>query len=176
MSYNTCPSPSSINPLSSNGSNFSIQKLQEISFFCQEVTLPGISLPSIDVNTPLSINPILGEMIQFDDLNIQFLVDENMSNYRALYNWMIGAGFPSDNLQYSQFIASQTTGYSTLSKEFSDATLQILGSNNLPSRTVRFIDIIPISVSSMSFQSTNTDVVYITCSASFKINRFEFVD
>lgn len=171
----SCPVPSNINPLSSNGFNFSIEKIPEVSFFCQEVNLPGITLPSADINTPLSIVPVAGDIINFDDLQVQFLVDENMSNYTALYNWINGLGFPADHQQYTDFIANQNRGYGRLSREYSDATLQILGSNLLTVKTVRFIDIIPINLSSMTFQSTNNDVTYIVGNATFKINRYEFL-
>lgn len=171
----TCPHPANINPLSSNGFNFSIQKLPDVSYFCQEVNLPGMSLPSQDISTPLSIIPIAGDIINFDDLQIQFLVDEDMNNYTAIYNWMIGLGFPADHQQYADFIANQENGYGRLSREYSDGTLQILGSNLQPVKTVRFIDIIPINLSSMTFQSTSTDVQYIVGNATFKINRYEFV-
>lgn len=171
----TCPFPTNINPLSSNGFNFSISKLPEVSFFCQEVTLPGITLPTFDMNTPLSALPFSGEILTFDDLNIQFIVDQNMTNYIAVYNWMIGLGFPEYNNQFADFINSQDTGYSRTNKEYSDATLQILGSNNLPVKTVKFIDILPVTLSSLNFLSTNNDVTYLVGNATFKISRYEFI-
>jgi hypothetical protein len=171
----SCPLPSNINPLSSNGFNFSITKLPEVSFFCQEVNLPGMTLPAIDMNTPLSLVPFAGDIITYDDLTIQFIIDENMTNYKAIYNWLVGLGFPSDNDQFSNFINSQETGYSRTSREYSDASLSILGSNNLTVSTVKFIDILPINLSSMTFQSTSTDVQYIVGNATFKISRYEFV-
>jgi hypothetical protein len=171
----TCPFPTNINPLSSNGFNFSISKLPEVSFFCQEINLPGMSLPTFEVNTPLSALPFSGEILSFEDLNIQFIIDQNMSNYIAVYNWMIGLGFPEDNNQFTDFINLQDTGYSRTSKEYSDATLQILGSNNLPVKTVKFIDILPLNLSSMNFLSTNTDVSYLVGNVTFKISRYEFI-
>jgi hypothetical protein len=171
----TCPIPTNINPLSSNGFNFSIQKLPEVSFFCQEANLPGINMQVVDINTPLSVLPFAGDMVNYEDLQIQFLVDENMSNYTAIYNWMIGLGFPTDNQQYQDFINNQDTGYSRTSREYSDATLSILGSNLQPVKNIRFIDILPINLSSVNFQSTNTDVIYIIGNATFRISRYEFL-
>ena len=170
----SCPIPSNINPLSSNGFNFSITKLPSVSFFCQEVNLPGMTLPTIDINTPLSLMPYAGDIISYDDLSVQFIVDENMSNYKAIYNWIIGLGFPKDNDEYTNFINGQDTGYSRTSREYSDATLSVLGSNNLPVANIKFIDILPTNLSSMIFQSTSQDVQYIVGTATFKINRYEF--
>lgn len=171
----TCPIPVNINPLSSNGFNFSISKLPSVSFFCQEVNLPGMSLPTVDIATPLSMMPFAGDILTYDDLTLQFLVDEDMSNYRAVYNWMVGLGFPDDNQQFSDFIRSQE-GASRLSKEYSDGTLQILGSNFQPVKTVVFQDMLPTNLSSMVFQSTSTDVNYIIGNVTFKFNQYKFVD
>lgn len=174
----TCPIPSNINPLSPNGFNFSIIKLPEVSFFCQEVNLPDITLPSVDINTPLSINPIAGDIISYGDLTVQFLIDENMANYKAIFNWLKGLGFPNEHKEYSDFIQTQThpIGWSRLSREFSDGVLSILGSNNQSIQSVNFVDLVPINLSSLTFQSTNQDVQYLVGTASFKYDHYEFID
>lgn len=169
----TCPMPTNINPLSSNGFNFSITKIPDVTFFCQEVNLPSMTLPSIDIATPLSYDPVAGDMILFDDLNIQFIIDENMTNYQAIFNWITGLGFPANHLQYRQFIDIQNLN--RMMSEYSDATLQILGSNNQPVKTVKFVDIIPTSLNTLTFQSTSNDVQYLVGNATFKINRYEFI-
>lgn len=171
----SCPLPSNINPLSSNGYNFSITKLPDISFFCQEAQIPSISMATVDINTPLSQMPFSGDIITYDDLTIQFLVDEDMKNYQAVFNWIVGLGFPEDNNQYKSFINSQDIGYTIPTREASDAVLTVLGSNNNPSKTIRFIDILPINLNTLTFQSTNNDVQYIVGNATFKISRYEFV-
>jgi len=171
----TCPLPANINPLSPNGFNFSISKLPEVSFFCQEVNLPGISTQTAEMNTPFSLLPFAGDIITYEDLQVQFLVDENMLNYTAIYNWLIGLGFPEDNKQFSDFTNNAIGGYSRTDREFSDATLQILGSNNQPVKSIHFIDILPINLSTLTFQSTNTDVNYLVGSATFKISRYNFI-
>lgn len=171
----SCPLPSNINPLSSNGFNFSIQKLPEVSFFCQEANLPSITLQEVTVATPLAYIQEPGEMVNYGQLNIQFLIDENMSNYKAVHNWLIGLGFPKDNQQYQDLLNADTSPIkSTEQKVFSDASLQILGSNLQPSQTVRFIDIFPTSLETLTFQSTATDVQYLVGSATFTCLRYEF--
>ena len=172
----SCPIPSNINPLSSNGFNFSIHKLPEVSFFCQEVQLPGLSLPAVEVLNPLGYNPFAGDVITWEDLTLQFLIDENMSNYKAIFNWLIGLGFPGDSQQFQDYIDTQDNFGHRLIKEFSDGTLQILGSNSQPVQTVKFIDLIPTNLNSLNFQSTNTDVTYLIGNATFKFNQFAFID
>jgi len=171
----TCPVPTNINPLTSNGFNFNITKIPEVSFFCQEVNLPGISIQNVEVASPLSMIHLSGDMLNYDELSIQFLIDENMNNYKAIHDWIVGLGFPVDHTQFSRFIDGQSVGYTRLSKESSDATLQILNNTNNASQTIRFVDVFPTSLSSMLFQSTSTDTQYIVGNATFKIARYEFI-
>jgi len=49
-----------------------------------------------------------------------------------------------------------------------DGDLMILNSALKPNIKVTFIDIIPVSLSGFKFDSTQTDVAYISATASFK--------
>jgi hypothetical protein len=140
----TCPVPTNINPLSPNGFLFNIQKLPKISFFCQSVNLPGITLGAPEFGNPFNIAPIPGETLTYDQLTVQFLVDENMENYQSIYNWIVALGFPESYDQYITFTGNDTANYSELAKNYSDATLQILTANNATAKTVQFIDLFPI--------------------------------
>jgi len=172
----SCPVPSNINPLSPNGFMFSIQKLPELTFFCQQVNLPGITLGSPDFSNPLLPQPIPGEILTYDQLIVQFLVDEQMTNYQAIYNWIVGLGFPNDHKQYAAFIKSDTRNIvEELPKNYSDATLQILGSNNQAVKTVQFVDLFPIAIDSLVFQGTNTDVNYLVGNATFRYGYYKFL-
>lgn len=172
----SCPVPSNINPLSPNGFLFSIQKLPSLNFFCQQVNLPGIMLGAPEFGNPFRTTPIPGETLTYDQLSIQFIVDENMTNYKSIYNWIVALGFPTSYDEYLTFINEDERGITNeLAKNFSDATLQILGSNNLAIRTVQFIDLFPVAIDSLMFQSTNQDVNYLVGNASFRYGYYKFV-
>lgn len=179
MANLTCPSPANLNPLSQNGFQFGITKLPDVNFFCQEANVPDVKLESPMQGTPFVDVPIPGEKLTYGTLDIKFLVDEDMFNYKALYNWMKGLGFPHDYQQYIDFQKRDPIGLTKneLTKNYSDAVLQILSSSNnaRESTTVRFVDIFPVSLDQLTFTSTNTDVVYITANASFKISYYEFL-
>jgi len=171
----TCPIPANINPLSPNGFMFSISKLPKMTYFCQQVNLPGITLGSPEFGNPFQLQPIPGESLTYDQLTVQFLVDETMDNYCSIYNWLIALGFPQGYEQYSSFIGSDATNYSELAKNFSDATLQILGANNQSIKTVHFIDLFPITLDSVIFSGTNTDVQYLVGNATFRYGYYKFL-
>jgi hypothetical protein len=171
----TCPIPANINPLSPNGFMFAISKLPQMTYFCQQVNLPGITLGAPEFGNPFNMQPIPGESLTYDQLTVQFLVDETMANYIAIYNWLVALGFPQGYEQYTSFVGSDNTNYSELAKNYSDATLQILGANNQAVKTIQFNDLFPVSIDSVVFSGTNTDVQYLVGNATFRYGYYKFL-
>lgn len=173
MPTSDCLYPSNLNPLSPNGFNFSITKLPDVSFFCQRVIIPSISLASIDRPTPFVNTPIPGEIMTFSELSLQFLIDDRMLNYKTIYNWMVALGYPEDNKQYSNFVNGQNaTVYSELARNYSDATVTVLDAQNNPTNAFKFYDLFPISLDPIQFEATAMDVNYVIGSATFKYSYF----
>lgn len=178
MANLTCPDPSNINPLAPTGFMLSIQKLPDVAFFAQEVTLPDVALPPVDMLSPLSRISVTGETLIFGELTINFLVDEEMKNYTAVYEWLKGLGFPKENQQYTDFISNNQANQNLYDKtenllSYSDGTLSILGSNNTPVKSFTFIDLHPVSLGSLQFTANATDVNYLIGTASFRYTLFE---
>lgn len=168
-----CLYPNNLNPLSPNGFNFSITKLPDVSFFCQRVMIPSITLASIERPTPFVNTPIPGEIMTFSELSLQFLIDDQMKNYKAIYNWLIGLGFPQDHKQYQNLVnSSNSTVYSELTRNYSDATVTVLDSQNNATNSFKFYDLFPISLDPVQFESTAMDVNYVIGSATFKYTYF----
>jgi hypothetical protein len=165
--------PNNINALSPNGFTFSITKLPNVSFFCQRVLIPSIALPSIDRQTPFIATPIPGEIMTFSELSVQFLVDDRMENYKAIFNWMVALGYPDNYGQYSNYMRTQdATVYSELARNYSDATVGILDAQNNQTNSFKFYDIFPIALDPVQFESTAMDVNYVIGSATFKYTYF----
>ncbi len=171
----SCPVPDNITPLSPNGFMFTVTKLPDISFFCQQVNLPGLTLGDPEYANPFTKQPIPGETLTYDTLEINFLIDNEMKNYKYLYNWIIALGFPNEYEQYRAFVQSDNNNYSELAKNYSDATLSILTGNNNIAQQVQFIDLFPVTIGTVTFQSTNTDVNYIQCNATFRYGYYKFL-
>ena len=122
------------------------------------------------------MQPIPGDTLTYDQLNVQFLVDSNMTNYKAIYNWIIALGFPQSYDQYISFVNSDERGaLSELARNYSDATLQILSGTNSPSQIVQFFDMFPVAIDSVVFESTNQDVQYVVGNATFRYGYYKFL-
>ena len=59
---------------------------------------------------------------------------------------------------------------------YSDATLQILSNNLVPKFQVFFNDVFPYSLSTISFDATDTDIEYFTAEVSFKYTIYTLSD
>lgn len=173
----SCPIPANLNPLQSNGFMFTINKLPSLSYFCQEVNIPGIVLPVADINSPLSKMPFAGDKLDFENLTVEFLINEDMSNYKAIHDWLIGLGFPELHQQYQNFITNNSNSltHTPALASTSDGVLSILNSANNAIRTVQFVDLVPLSLSTLQMRSTNDDTTYLAGVATFDYNYYSFM-
>jgi len=180
MANPNCPIPSNINPLSPTGFRLSISKLPDLVYFCQEANLPEIELPSMEMPTSFSTIGVPGDMLHYGDLIVQFLVDENLANYKGIYDWIIGLGFPENYLQYQALAAKDLSAggqkFGGMIGDYSDGVLEILGSQNTATQTVAFRDLHPVSLSSLPFTANATDVNYLIGTATFRYTYYDFVD
>ena len=168
-----CPSID-MNFLVPNGFMFKVERLPKVSFFTQSIELPALSLPALDVPTPLSVIEVPSDKLQFSTLNVPFIIDEKMENWIEVYKWMRGLGFPENYPQYSteNMVRNGIEGLSELQRNYSQASLVILGSNNVPVREFTFVDCFPVALSGISFSSTNTDVQYATATVELEYSYY----
>ena len=152
--------------LSPIGFKFQLNNFPAVNYFCQSATLPGISISSISVPTPLKAIDIAGDEVNFEELSIKFIVDENMKNWLSIYDWIIGLGFPTKEGQekYAKLaVAKELT---------TDATLTVLTSNMNPQINFVFRECFPISLSAVAFDSGGTDIDYVTADVSFRYDVY----
>lgn len=166
--------PSNKNFLSPLGFRFLIKKTPNVNWFVQSVNLPGISLPEVVVPTPFVNIPFSGEQMTFEKLQVTFRVDEDMTNYLELHNWMIGTGFPEKFDQYTGIgpDSTNTNRFNKPGQIKSDGTLFIMNSVMNPVVQVHFFDLAPISLSGFSFDTKMSDVISVEATATFSYLRY----
>ena len=171
--------PSDLDYLKPNGFKFQIHNLPNVSYFCQAANIPAIQMGSPSVPTPLSDIPYPGDKLTYGDLVIRFLVQENMSNYLELYNWLIGLGFPENHDQYKNWNESQRYRFPAISDKrlgalgnFSDADFFILDSDNNPNVKITYYDVFPTSLEGLDFDISNGRADFLVGIASFKYRHY----
>ena len=171
-----CSWPSQINNrnfLSGIGFKFNIGRYPKVDFFCNTARIPEITLGTATQSSYLKDVEVPGDKISYGDLSIQFLVDENMENYRIVHDWITGLGFPETTQQFKDLTTDKMDGSKELQQQFADGTLLILNSNFNEIAKVKFLDMFPVSISSLDFDATSTDVNYFTAQATFKYTVYQ---
>jgi hypothetical protein len=172
---------------------FQLLKLPKVEYFCTSVNIPGVSLSNVDIATPLKSIPVPGTILNYGDLEMSFLVDENLENYREIHGWLTGLGFPRDHKQAKTLVDAAKDRFPVVGKSdavtdagkvtgspmplgpvFSDATLNVLTSKNTANIEVRFSDMFPVSLSALNFNQQANDVDYLSASVTMKYKIYEF--
>ena len=91
--------PENLSLLSPVGFRFLLNNRPHVQYFCQAANVPGISIGTIPHATPLKTYPIGGDEVTFEELSIRFIIDENMKNWREIYDWIITIGIPNETAQ-----------------------------------------------------------------------------
>ena len=170
-----CSWPNQINNrnfLSGIGFKFNLGKYPKVDFFCNTARIPEVTLGTATQPSYLKDIDVPGEKISYGDLTIQFLVDENMENYKTVYDWIVGLGFPETAQQFKG-VTTDKDGIRDMKEQFADGTLRILNSNFNEVAKVKFLDMFPVSLSSLDFDATSTDVNYFTAQATFKYTVYQ---
>ena len=178
---NTISTSQVVNYLRPNAFRFSVNNLPGVAFTCQSANLPSLTLGFTSQPTPFLDIPHVGDKNVFGDFTIRFLITEDMSNYIELYEWLVALGFPTDYNQYRNFTGDRLNRFpfvkdshgAPIAVAYSDATLTILDSNNVPKTNIHFKDAFPVSVEALDFDITSSSVDYFVGIASFKYKQFE---
>tara|TARA_Y100001970_G_scaffold246335_1_gene314157 strand:+ start:458 stop:1048 length:591 start_codon:yes stop_codon:yes gene_type:complete len=190
MATRTSPAPRPGTPienrnfLSPVGFKFALKRSPKTAFFCNQANIPDLSLGIAEQPTYLKNIPIPGDKIEFGDLQLRFLVDEDLGNFMEIQNWIRGLGYPESLLEFDELEERDPIfrggGFGQFAKSgdkiYSDGTLQILSSNLVPKFQVVFKDLFPYSLSTMTFDATDTDIEYFTADVSFKYTIYGLAD
>ena len=167
------------NFLAPTGFKFALKRSPGVAFFCNEANIPDLNLGIAVQPTYLKDIDRPGDKIQFGDLTIRFLVDEDLSNFMEIQNWIRGLGFP-ESIQEFRDLEKESVLPSNFDNSerdiFSDGTLQILSSNLIPKFQVKFEGLFPYSLTTLTFDATDTDIEYFTAEASFKYTIYSITD
>ena len=132
-------------------------------FFCQSVNLPGIGFGVAEQPT------ILGHPVKiptgafrFEDLEVSFRVDENLTNWRELHEWIRTTGNYTDDLNTLPF-----------NKKTSNATLLITNSVFIPKYKISFRNVFPNYVSGINFTVNAPSSTEVIATAKFTHTGYE---
>ena len=136
-----------------SGAEFTIQTMM-----LPDVTAEGAPLPFKQVNVAF-----VSDKIAFGTFEVSYLIDEDLLNYKEIFDWIksnVETNHTRDTIE-----ASHTR----------DLTLTIMNSANNVTKQIKFVDAYPISISSLPFDITTTDVEYLTAVVQFQYSYYQFI-
>jgi hypothetical protein len=153
----------------------SFDRLPNTTYFCTSVNIPGVSIgqtpiafPSLTVYSP-------GNQLAYNNFNIDFNVDESLATWQELYNWFRSFASP-DGTDERNLLSNQLVQYKNTKKPwFTDATLTILNALNNPVVRVQFINIFPVAIADLTFDTKQSADDIMVGTANFVYEQFKFL-
>jgi len=161
-----------------------LDKIPNVEWFVVSANVPGVNIGEALFPTPMVDLGLIGDKITYETLDVTFLVDEELINYRELHKWITDISFPFSRASYA---TATSTNVSNAEKApdtpipatdqdlYSECTLQILNSKNIAKVELRFKDIFPISLSGLDYNQQQTDVEYLQALASFRYSYYDII-
>jgi len=152
-------------------------RIGSVQYFCTSVNIPGVNLGQAPFQTPLLDVYVPGNKITYNPFSIRFNVDEKLDSWQALHAWFRAIASPEgfderNRLTAQQNIQKQYQGL----KSYSDATLTVLSALNNPILRIQYINVFPITLSDIIFDTTQSADNIIQADAVFVFDYFNFLD
>ena len=151
--------PQNRNFLTPVGFKLDLELFAGVDFFCQSASIPEISMSFAQVPTPYRNIPIAGSGgVDFGDLQVRFIIDEDLVNYTSVHNWIRKFGL--------------SDGRADEKDQYSRALLHVLSSHNNTNHIVEFTNLFPVSLTGVPFDASITDIEYLTADVTFKYEKY----
>tara|TARA_Y100000996_G_scaffold328988_1_gene265105 strand:- start:5102 stop:5608 length:507 start_codon:yes stop_codon:yes gene_type:complete len=141
-----------------------------LEYFAQSVTHPGMIMNPVEMPyKQLSGIPFTGAKLTYNELSANLILDENLSSYDEMYNWMRRL------LTQEEIPAIKRNFKTKVVPTYSDIVVSILSSHNNKTKQIKYIDCIPIALGDITFESTATGTEFVTFAISFRFSYFDLI-
>jgi len=142
-------------------------KFGNLEFFAQRLIHPGVTVQSPDVPfRRISAIPLPGDTLNFEDLSMDVLVDENMNTYIEVFRLI-------ESMVQTKYKSPSNFSGSGANSQTLDITLTITSSSNNVVKTIRYIDCVATSIGTILLEATSETSPVITFPVTFKIGYYE---
>lgn len=162
-------SPENTNPLQPTKFLLTFNRISTTQYFCQTVNLPGVSLGEVNRPTPFLDMYSPGTKLSYDPLEMEFIVDEDLQAWKNIYDWFLSMADPDG------FESRDGSRELQTNKHFSDATLTILSALNNPIIRIQYINVFPLSIGDIQFDTTKSADSIVTARATFRYQSYKYL-
>lgn len=167
--------PTNPNLLHPNKFQLNFSRCPNLQYFCQSVSVPGISLSEVPQTTPFVDLYVPGEKAIYDLLTVTFYVDEDLNSWKEIHDWIRAMTFPKEFEEYRNLgnLNAYTRQVKAQRPQYSDATVTLLSSSNNSNLQFKFYDVFPTTVSTFVMSSTDSPDTIITADATFRYSYYD---
>ena len=152
--------PENINFLQPTKYVLTFPEIPDMIYFCQKANIPGVSLGQALQETPNLDLYHSGTKLTYNTFDITFLVNENLSAWTTIYNWMVD-------------LSSVESTYTKRKEGRKQAVLTVMSNQNNPKFRLKVLNLYPISLTDLEFDTTLSAEEHISATASFRYDWFE---
>lgn len=159
-----------INLLYNKQFRLEIARLPNVMYFCQEVTIPSVSVNPVESPTPFTNLRLHGDHPVYNQLSLQFNVDEDLRNYEEILKWIEQYSTPTSFTGYTT--QPNITSKQAHLSHYSDGI--IYTATNKDNVNVQFVfeNMFPIDLSELPLTITNGDPEPLVCTVVFSYLKF----
>lgn len=176
MSIDIRPSePKNTNFLHQSKFVLAFRKIPTATYMVSQANIPSVSVKNFEAPNLVNRINVGGTKVDYQDFTMTFRVDEDLVNYKEIFNWLTGIGAPESPEQFKRLIQENTMHHNKPGYDiYSDARLKTLTNVYNYNLTILFKDLYPVSLSGIEF--IVADAVHAQATATFKYLSFSFDD
>lgn len=125
--------------------------------------IPGFALGQLAIGRPVVTDKRPGDSLDYNDLSVSVICDEELKAYKEIYNYLILAANPN-------------TGDLEINETVFDCTVQLLTNKNNLQHKIHFYNAFIKSVSDINLESTTTESEAPIFNVEFGYSFFNFED
>ena len=125
--------------------------------------IPGFTLGQLEINRPVLLDKRPGDSLEYNDLTINVICDEELKAYKEIYNYLILAANPN-------------TGDLEINDTVFDCNIQILTNKNNIQHKIHFYNAFIKGISDITLDSTSTESEAPTFTVDLGYSFFNFED
>jgi hypothetical protein len=152
---------------------FTMPRISNAQYFCQEAILPGVSLPEMSRPTSVVDLYVPGNKMVYNRFSMTFLIDSDLKAWTDIHDWMRQLTTPVDNSEYKNLWNRDTIINSKQQAQYADGILTIMSGLNNPKFRIKYLNMFPTSLSDIEFKSTGSTEDVLTATVEFRYDLFE---
>jgi hypothetical protein len=157
--------PKSLNPMQLNEYKMVLHRTPHLVYFCQAVNLPGLQSTPLSQPSPFATDiKIVPGKITHDDLTVKFIVNEDMSNWLEIYDWL--KTITPINTFKNQIPPNQEQN------RYSDMSIIVMNSKSSGILNFTYTNCFPISIGGLDLDSSISDINPAVASVTFGYTGF----